>query len=89
MLPTPQRKARLGLAKEEPTLKDVRMAMGNIKSRLAAHDARLDKMASPEVPMVTTDEPQLGPSHDAAGSRCSRLATLEPCDAFSGMEEEV
>ena len=87
-LPTTQRKARLGLDDEEPTMKDVMLVLGNIKSRLAAHDARLDEMAAPDVPLAN-DEHELGPSHDAAGRDGHRVAVLELCDAFDGMEEEI
>ena len=38
---------------------------------------------------MTTDEPQQGPSHDAAERYHPRVAVLEPHDAFDSMEEEV
>ena len=58
VLPTPQVIARLGLNEKVHTLKDVMIELGNIKSRLAAHDVRLDEMSTLEVPIVTTDKPQ-------------------------------
>ena len=45
------------------------MALENIKSRLAAHNVRLDEMATPKVPMVTTDEPQQVLAYHATGAR--------------------
>ena len=78
----------MGLDEEEPTLKDVMLTLGNINSRLTAHDTRVDEMAIPEV-LVTTDERQQGPSHDATERGCPKVAMLEPHDAFNGMEEVV
>ena len=46
VLSTPQREAHLDHDKEEPTLKDVILVLGNVKSRLTAHDARLDEIAA-------------------------------------------
>ena len=37
----------MGLDEDDPTLKDIMLALGNIKSRLTTHDARLDEMPCP------------------------------------------
>ena len=80
----------MGLDKEELTLKDVMLALANINSRLTAHGASLDEMAATEVLLVTTDEPQPGPSRDATETDHHRVAVLvEPHDVFDGMGEEV
>ena len=55
LFPTSHKEADLGRNEDEPTLKDVMMALGSINSRLAAHDARLEEMATPEELLMSSN----------------------------------
>ena len=56
LFPKPHREADLGHNEDELMLKDVMTALGSINSRLAAHDARLDEIASHEVLPLAADD---------------------------------
>ena len=54
------------------------LVLGKFNSRFAAHDARLDEMVAPEVPLVTTEKVQPGPSHDTPGRDCPIAVMIHP-----------
>ena len=87
-LPNPQLEA-LGLDNEEQNLRDVIKMMATINTKLAAHEVRMDDMASHVVvPEAVADVPP-GSSCDAAEWDCPRVAVPDDQDHFHQMEEQV
>ena len=69
LFPTSDREVQLGCNDDEPTLKDVRMALESFNSRLLTHDARLDEMVAPKVPLPAAGDQQPRPAATAAQPR--------------------
>ena len=65
---------RKGLDYEEPSLRDVMKMLGNITTKLATHEARMDNISSHMVVPVVVADVQPGPSRDTAKRGCPMVA---------------
>ena len=76
----------MGLDDDEPNLRDVIKILGTITTKLAAHDARMNDLASQADALAVTMEVQPGPSHNFSQPW---VAVLVGQNQFNSMEEQV
>ena len=70
----------LGLDNEEPSLRDAMKILGNINTKLAAHEARMDDISSNVIALGVVANVQPGLDFDTAEKGCPTVAVQDNRD---------